>query len=171
MIMICKQTYVMHFIYNQAYGDAMLGFWPCFTFDALVHTCPRLAAIIAHLFYLDWLDSDDSMCWLYHLLNFQFLGDHHLLLLPINYLYSSFFPVSFRFSLDFQSSFFNYFLHLASDFWSIWSYGALIAWASWRQLWTIKSTILPLYFPPSNLGLNKGEVVSLLTYLDLHRSS
>ena len=31
-------------------------------------------------------------------------------------------------------------------------------------------SILPLHFPPSNLGLNKGEVVSLLTHLDLYRS-
>ena len=54
----------MHFICNQAHGNAMLGFWPCFTFDAVVHTWSWLAAtfllltflmlqsITAHKFYL-----------------------------------------------------------------------------------------------------------------------
>ena len=64
---------------------------------------------IAHLFDADWLDSDDAMCWLYHLLDLQFLRDHHLLLLPPHHLYSSFFLFSFHLHLDFQSSFFNYF--------------------------------------------------------------
>ena len=91
-------------------------------FDVAVHNRLRLALILSLLvvlmlqsvtvckfwsavtfllltFDLDWLDSDDAMCWLYHLLDFPFLRDHHLLLPLTHHLYSSCFsPFLFTFA-------------------------------------------------------------------------
>ena len=126
---------------------------------------------IAYLFDVDCLDSDNLMCWLYHLLDLQFLSDHHLLLLPPHHLYSSLFFFSFHLHLDFQSSFFNYFSiwHLIFNLFNPLAY--LLCRLCGNGFRKLDLSILPLHFPPSNLRLNEGEVVYLLTRLDLHRSS
>ena len=81
----------------------------------------------------------------------------------------SFFP--FHFHLDFQSSFFNYFFiwRLIFNPFNLLAYPLCrLCGNSSRQS---DPFILSLHFSPNNLGLNEGEVVSLLTRLDLHKSS
>ena len=45
MIVICKQTYTMHFVYYYTYEDAMMCFWLCFTLVKLM-LIPHIECIL-----------------------------------------------------------------------------------------------------------------------------
>ena len=86
-------------------------------------------------------------------------------------LFFLFFPFSFYLHLDFQSSFFNYFFVWHLIFNPFNPLARLLHRLCGNGFRKLDPSILPLHFPPSNLGLNEGEGVSLLIYLDLHGSS
>ena len=98
---------------------------------------------------------------------------HFLLLLPIvTFIFLFFFSsLFFLFSLDLQFLFFNYFLiwcpisdpsnPIAHQQHRVYGSGS-------RQS---DPSILPLYVPQNYVGLNKRELILLLTRLHLHRSS
>ena len=85
-------------------------------------------------------------------------------------LFFLFFLFFFYLHLDFQSSFFNYFFVWHLIFNPFNPLTRLLHRLCGNGFKQSDPSILPLHVPLSNLGLNEGEVVSLLTHLDLHRS-
>ena len=98
-----------------------------------------LAATLSMLVALDWLDSDDFMCWQYYFLDLQFLRDHHLLLLSTHHLYSSYFPFSL-----FTFTWISNLLSSITSSSGVWLSIYLILWlttmwTTWKWLHTIRA--------------------------------